>query len=110
AVKEALFRAHFTDGQDISDHRTLIAVATSCGLDEEAVASMLKDDGFGREVERDIREAQDIGIRGVPFFVFNRQYAVSGAQPPEVFLQTLKKASTEGNFTDGPTCDTAGNC
>jgi len=110
AVKEALFRAHFTDGQDISDHRTLIAVATSCGLDEEAVASMLKDDGFGREVERDIREAQDIGIRGVPFFVFNRQYAVSGAQPPEVFLQTLQKASTEGNVTDGPTCDTAGNC
>ncbi|WP_211657627.1 DsbA family oxidoreductase [Parapedobacter composti] len=118
-VKEALFRAHFTDGKDISDYDTLIAVAKDAGLAEAAARTMLDSDLFAHEVTQDIQEARNLGIRGVPFFVFNRQYAVSGAQPPEVFLQTLQKAFAAWRIenpkvpldvTDGPSCSPNGNC
>lgn len=118
-VKEALFRAHFTDGKDISAPGTLVELGKEAGLEETAVSAMLSSDTYAHEVAQDIQEARNIGIRGVPFFVFNRKYAVSGAQPPEVFLQTLQKSFTEwraanpGTFldvTEGPSCSPDGSC
>ncbi|GGC35579.1 DSBA oxidoreductase [Parapedobacter defluvii] len=118
-VKEALFKAHFTDGKDISDPDTLVAIGMEAGLDETAVTTMLGSDEYGYEVTQDILEARNIGVRGVPFFVFNRKYAVSGAQPAEVFLQTLKKAVAEWraanpdislDATEGPSCSPDGAC
>lgn len=119
AVKEALFRAHFTDGKDISDRNTLIALGKDARLDEAAIQTVLDSEQFAYEVTQDIQEARNIGIRGVPFFVFNRKYAVSGAQPPEVFLQTLEKSFAEwrkenrGNHievSEGPSCTPDGSC
>ena len=95
ALKEALFRAHFTDGKDISDRSTLAALAAEVGLDEAEVRQVLTSDRYAHEVSRDIHEARNLGIRGVPFFVFDRKYAISGAQPAEVFLQTLEKSVAE---------------
>src|SRR5690606_388732 len=94
-VKESLFRAHFTAGKDINNREVLIAVGTEAGLAADEVAAMLDSDRYNEEVTHDIREARDIGVRGVPFFVFNRKYAVSGAQPPDVFLQTVAKSFAE---------------
>ena len=118
-LKEILFRAHFTDGKNISDSDTLTALGVEAGLPEAAVAALLTGDQYGFEVAQDIQEARNIGVRGVPFFVFNRKYAVSGAQPPEVFLQTLQKSFAEWRETNrntdfevlsGPSCTPDGNC
>ncbi len=117
-IEEALFRAHFTEGKDISDRETLIAIGKEVGLEEAAIATLLDGDAYDYEVAQDILEARNIGVRGVPFFVFNRKYAVSGAQPTEVFLQTLQTAFAEWrttnpqslHVTEGPSCRPEGEC
>ncbi len=118
-VKDSLFRAHFAEGKDINNREVLAAIGTAAGLAENEVTALLDGDRYGDEVAHDIREAREIGVRGVPFFVFNRKYAVSGAQPPDVFSQTLEKSFAEwraGNpkvtltVTEGPTCGPDGRC
>ncbi len=94
-MEEALFKAYFIDGKNTADHETLIALAGEAGIDETEAKAILDSGIFADEVEADIELAGQIGVRGVPFFVFDRKYAVSGAQPPEVFLETMKKALGE---------------
>jgi len=94
-IEEALFIAHFTDGKDISDHSTLTQIGTSLGLEQTSIATMLSGPDFTDEVRRDEQTAQTIGIKGVPFFVFNEKLAVSGAQSPETFLGALRQATQE---------------
>ncbi|SKB39616.1 protein disulfide-isomerase [Parapedobacter luteus] len=119
AMKEILFRAHFTEGKDISDRETLVALGESAGLEQAAITAMLNSDQYGYDVARDIQEARNIGARGVPFFVFDRKYAVSGAQPSEVFLETLEKAfetwkkenpNKPLDLAGGLTCRPDGDC
>ncbi len=93
AVEEALFKAYFTEGKNTADHETLVALAAEAGLNADETRAMLSGTGFADAVNNDIYEAQQVGARGVPFFVFDNTYAVSGAQPSELFLQMLKKAS-----------------
>lgn len=95
AAEEALFKAYFTEGKNIADHEMLVELGTGIGLDAEEVRQALSKDDFADDVKQDIEEARQLGIRGVPFFVFNEKYAVSGAQATEVFLQTLEKAREE---------------
>lgn len=90
-IEEALFKAHFEEAKNIDDPQVLISVAVSVGMKEAEVSEMLTSDAFAYEVKQDELEARNIGVRGVPFFVFDDRYAVSGAQPVEVFLQTLQK-------------------
>ncbi|WP_139488519.1 DsbA family oxidoreductase [Brevibacillus dissolubilis] len=94
-MTERLLYAYFTEGKHLGDHETLTALAAEVGLDRDEVAKMLSGEDFTQEVRSDEQEAVDLGIRGVPFFVINRRYAVSGAQPSEVFLDALKKAWDE---------------
>lgn len=119
ALKEALFRAHFTDGKNIGDPAILLALGEEIGLESAAVGHVLESDQYAYEVTQDIQEAQNIGVRGVPFFVFNRKYAVSGAQPVDVFLETLQKSFAEWqaahppvilNVNEGPSCSPDGTC
>ena len=91
-IEEALFKAHFEESKNIDDPEVLVQTASSVGLDENEVREMLKSDAFEYEVKQDELEARTIGVRGVPFFVFDDRYAVSGAQPSEAFLETLEKA------------------
>lgn len=93
AAEEALFKAYFTDCKNIDDNETLLQLAEGIGLDGIAVNRVLKSNDFTSEVEHDVYEAQQLGIRGVPFFLFDGKYAVSGAQPVEVFLQAFEKAA-----------------
>lgn len=94
-MTERLLKAYFTDTVNLSDHETLISLAREVGLDAEETAKMLAGDSYANEVRRDQQEAAALGIRGVPFFVIDRKYGVSGAQPTEVFTQALEKAWTE---------------
>jgi len=91
-VKEQLFKSYFTDGLNVDDTDVLIKIAEDAGLDKDGLISAINDEACVDEVREDIYEAGQFGIRGVPFFVFDRKYAVSGAQDPEVFLETLEKA------------------
>jgi predicted DsbA family dithiol-disulfide isomerase len=95
AAEERLFKAYFTEGKDISDHLTLIILGDEIGLDGRLVKQMLDSDALMDEVRYDERQARELGINGVPFFVINDRYGVSGAQQPEVFLQTLERAWQE---------------
>lgn len=94
-AEEHLFRAHFSDGKNIDDKETLREIGKAIGLDDKLVDEVLASDRFADKVREDELMARHIGIRGVPFFIFNNRYAVSGAQAPEAFLQTLEKAWKE---------------
>ena len=94
-VEENLFKAHFTDGKNIADHGVLIEIAKSSGLDVLETEVMLKSNDFTDEVRYDEKTAQNIGISGVPFFVINQKFGISGAQSPETFLDALIKAEEE---------------
>jgi predicted DsbA family dithiol-disulfide isomerase len=106
-AEERLFRAYFTEGKDFGDHDTLVSIGQEIGLTKEDVELALRNEDFAAKVEADIEEASEMGIRGVPFFVFDRKYAVSGAQPPEHFLQALKQSFEEWQ-TNHPTNELTG--
>jgi predicted DsbA family dithiol-disulfide isomerase len=91
-MKERLLKAYFSDGELVSDHDTLVRLAGEIGLDEAAARDALVSGAGADEVREDEHLAQRIGIRGVPFFVADRQVGVSGAQEPEVMLDFLRQA------------------
>lgn len=91
-LEELIFKAYFTEGKDVSEIETLVDLGRNVGLDETEIRNMLASKQFKEAVQNDIIEAQQIGVRGVPFFVLDRKYAISGAQPNEVFTETLEKA------------------
>lgn len=92
---ERLKKAYFTDSLLISDFDTLVELAGEIGIDKEEARAILESDRYAEEVRADVQEARQIGVQGVPFFVFDRKYAVSGAQPEEVFTQTLETTWSE---------------
>jgi predicted DsbA family dithiol-disulfide isomerase len=92
AMKERLLRAYFTEGRNIADLETLVELADDVGLVSAEVRSMLTSDELADEVRADQRDARALGISGVPFFVLDRAYGVSGAQPAEVMLDALRTA------------------
>lgn len=95
AVEERFFKAYFTEGELISDHATLIRLAVEAGLPEEETARVLATDRYAEEVRMDAAEARSLGANGVPFFVIDRKFAVSGAQETAVFAETIQKALDE---------------
>jgi len=95
AMEERLFRAYFTEGKDVADPAVLTKLGVDAGLTEADVSEALSNEAYADKVRKDIKEAQQSGLTGVPFFVFDRRYAISGAQPPEMFLQTLQKSLNE---------------
>lgn len=116
-AEEALFKAHFVEGKNIDDDETLIETGVSIGLDGNEVKKILTSDAFAKEVKQDEMQAQSIGINGVPFFVLNNKYAVSGAQSPDIFWDALeqtweeiKKEKQPLIITEGETCSADGNC
>jgi len=94
-VEERFFKAYFTDGELISDHATLIRLATEAGLSKEEVSNVLQTNQYAEDVKKDGIEARQLGANGVPFFVMDRKYAVSGAQDTSVFAETLQKGFHE---------------
>ncbi len=120
-VEELLFKAYFIEGKDISDHQTLVSLGAEIGLTHAEVNEALTNETYATLVGKDIAEAQQIGVRGVPFFVLDRKYAISGAQPKEAFLEALQQAVAEWKKAnniidlqiksgDGPACTPEGVC
>lgn len=118
-AEEQLFKAYFTDGKNTADHETLIALGAEIGLDAAEVKAVLESAQFSDQVRKDVYEAQQVGARGVPFFVLDRKYAVSGAQQPETFLGALEKSFGEWakvnpapltTYAEGATCTPDGEC
>lgn len=119
AAEEALFKAYFTDSKNIDDNDTLIELGEQIGLDAADVKQVLESNAYAADVKHDIETAQHLGIQGVPFFVLNNKYAVSGAQAVPVFEQTLQKAYADWQqenpkpkfeTVEGESCTPDGDC
>jgi len=119
AMEEQLFKAYFTDGKNIDDQGTLVELGTAIGLDANEIKQTLQSNTYAQEVKRDVAEAQYLGVQGVPFFVLNRKYAVSGAQAVTVFEQSLEKAFDDWQkenprpkleIIEGESCGPDGDC
>ena len=96
ALGDALFAAHFERGGDVGDAAQLTELARQVGMDRERVASFLASDEGSAEVRAEMSQAHALGITAVPTFVFDEQYAVSGAQPTSLFLQALEQVRSVG--------------
>ncbi len=88
-LEEKLFAAYFIEGKNTADHATLLQIGMDAGLEKKEIEMVLNGEHYTAEVEHDINEAQQVGVRGVPFFVIDRKYAISGAQEPETFLNAI---------------------
>lgn len=115
-MNERLFYAYFTEAKHLGERETLLSLAEEIGLDKKETKEMLDSNLYTAEVRTDEQEAGLLGVRGVPFFVIDRKYGISGAQPTELFLETLQKVWTEdhpiqmvNDSTDHPICSD-GSC
>jgi predicted DsbA family dithiol-disulfide isomerase len=93
AMAKKLFEAYFTQAVNITDPQELERLALEVGLDSSQVRSLLEGTQHQDEVNQSQLEAEELGIHGVPFYIFNRKYALSGAQPSEVFKQAIEQAT-----------------
>ena len=108
---DAFYRANFAEAVPVNDTEGTVAAAVSAGLDEAEVREVLADPrAYAEEVRADEREAASLGATGVPFFVIDRKYGVSGAQPAETFAKALETAWADAHPSlvtlggDGPEC------
>jgi predicted DsbA family dithiol-disulfide isomerase len=95
AMLERLYRAYFTEQRSLFDRESLVNLAGETGVDESEARQALEDGRFSDAVAKDLNDARQIGVTGVPFFVVDGRYAVSGAQSPDVFSQLLTRAWEE---------------
>ncbi len=97
-LSERLLSAYFLEGEAIGKNEVLLKLVEEIGLDKTEALEVLASDQFHSEVEQDIYDAQQLGVRGVPFFVFDGKYGISGAQPQPLFEQTIKKVADEAGL------------
>ena len=111
-LNEALLAAYFVRGENVGDHHTLRKVAVDAGLDQARVDEVLASEEYLDAVLDDIAQARAYGASGVPFFVVDEKYGVSGAQPTEVFSQLLERAWADSHpaieLVGGPAADACG--
>ncbi|OJT99723.1 MAG: disulfide bond formation protein DsbA [Rhizobium sp. 63-7] len=93
-VVTALFKANFEEGKNVGDHAVLLDIAEKAGLDKEMIARLLASDADREMIVTEIDSAKQMGVNGVPFFIFEHQYAVSGAQTPDVLAGALREIAT----------------
>lgn len=94
-MTELLFSAYFEKGEHIGSREVLIRLAGEVGMNTKQVEKILEESTFAEEVRRDEKQGAELGIQGVPFFVIDRKYGISGAQPPQVFADALTQAWSE---------------
>jgi predicted DsbA family dithiol-disulfide isomerase len=95
AMVERLHRAYFTDEDSVFDHEALIRLAAEAGLDRDEAAAVLAGDAYNEHVDTDEAMARALGATGVPLFVIDRKYGISGAQPAETISHVLERAWAE---------------
>lgn len=114
-VEDLLFKAHFTDGKNIGDIELLKQIGQQANLDAKEVQQALNSVELDNRITKDIQLAKEIGVTGVPFFILDRKYAISGAQPIQAFISGITQAydnsKVDNNNTDnGASCSTDGCC
>jgi len=118
-MKERLFQAFFEEGRNLEDHQILAQLGKEIGLDAQAAKTMLTSAAYADEVENDVAQARQIGVRGIPFFVLDRQHALSGAQSVAGFTALLQNAfdgwnrnipSPAEEAMSGESCTLDGQC
>lgn len=117
-MEELLFEAYFISGKDIDDVAVLCEIGEKLGFTEEEIQKAVESPHLVNLVNQDISAANSMGIRGVPFFVFNEKYGVSGAQPTDLFSEVLEKSWAEFSennskiniINEGDSCEIDGNC
>jgi len=118
-AEEAMFQAYFTEGKNIDDIDTLVKMGGALGLNQEGTRKALENNEYANDVSEDIDEARQLGVNGVPFFVFDRKVAISGAQESSVFLDTIEKTFAEWRkqnpdvkleIIDGKSCEIGEDC
>ncbi len=109
-VTSRLMKAYFTDGKNLSDFDSLVELAKEVGLDEKEARKILDENEFSDQVKGEMDEARQVGVQGVPFFVINRKYGVSGAQQTAYFLQALKQIYEEEKPLQKLEAEDAGSC
>jgi len=97
AVKEAFMKAYFVDGIDLSKKENLLQIAETAGLSKSTVEKLLANDEGLKEVAKAEHELQKLGITGVPFYIINNKYGISGAQPTESFIEAFENIASEVN-------------
>lgn len=95
ALKQALFHAYFTDNENVACHAVLVRLAAAAELDGEAARKMLEGNQYADEVRAQERHFQQLGVHSVPAAIVNREYLISGGQPPEVFEQALRQIAAK---------------
>jgi protein disulfide-isomerase len=90
-IEELFFRAYFTDGRDLASVETLVELGEEAGLEASEIRAAIASEELAYRVSQDIQEGVNLGVRGVPFFVFDRKYGISGAEPIQVFIDTLNQ-------------------
>lgn len=107
---ESFYRAYFTDGVDLSKDENLVSIASEAGLDAAKIALFLQSDTGSTEVQMAEQQLQQLGISGVPFYIIDNKYGVSGAQPTDTFIKAFEEISS-APVADGEGCDVNGkNC
>jgi predicted DsbA family dithiol-disulfide isomerase len=104
SMVEILFNAYFISGVDLSKNENIIKAATEAGLDESNVNELLQDESFLEQIAREEQEMYKLGITGVPFFIVNNKYGISGAQSAETFEKALRDIGSE-TVLQGEACD-----
>ncbi|GAE25991.1 2-hydroxychromene-2-carboxylate isomerase/DsbA-like thioredoxin domain [Halalkalibacter wakoensis JCM 9140] len=110
-MTERILRAYYTEGKHIGDHATLITLADDVGLDSNATEAMLASTDFSDTVRQDEKQADQYNIRSIPFFLVNKKYGISGAQPTEAFVQSLEQIIEQDGLRvtqPGISCDEDG--
>lgn len=110
-LKERFLKAYFEETKHLNQREVLYDILADFGWPQEKVNEILDDETIASQVKSEIAHYQQRGVTGVPFFVFNDQYGMSGAQPTEVFLEALTSLSPVENVSEGESCDPAtGKC
>lgn len=103
-LKERLLKAYFTDNTHLNDSASLIAIMSEFGWDAEKTKEVLADDSIAYAVKQEIGHYQNLGVSGVPFFIINGKYGISGAQPESVFLDAFAKVAPSETTNSGDSC------
>lgn len=117
-MEELLFEAYFQLGKDIDDVEVLSGIGEKLGFSKDEIEEAVQSPELAKLVKNDIFAANSLGIKGVPFFVFNEKYGISGAQPTDLFSEVLEKSWSEFSeskpdikiIKEGDSCDIDGNC
>jgi predicted DsbA family dithiol-disulfide isomerase len=110
-LKERFLKAYFVETLHLNDTNVLETIGAEFGWSSEKVQSIIQNEALGKAVQQKIAQYQERGVTGVPFFIINNQYGISGAQPSDVFLDAFKQITTLENTPEGESCDVDGkNC